>query len=111
MRERTAYFLPFFAAFLRAPFFAPFLAPPFLAAFFAPFLAAFFAPFFFAAMVISIKGVNRSNDPPVVRTSQWVDAEAFSHRGTISWRDRDIMRRLSAWRRSSFYVEVLHRTR
>ena len=53
----------FFAAFLRAP---PFFADDLR--------AAFFAPFFRAAMVISDKGVERSIEPPVVRTSQWLDA-------------------------------------
>ena len=57
----------FFAAFLRAPpFFAPFFADDLR--------AAFFAPFFRAAMVISDEGVERSIEPPVVRTSQWLDA-------------------------------------
>jgi hypothetical protein len=53
-------------------------APPFFAApFFADLRADFLAPFF-AAMVISSKGVERSIEPPVVRTSQWLDAEAPS---------------------------------
>ena len=61
----------FFAAFLRAPpFFAPFFADDLR--------AAFFAPFFRAAMVISDEGVERSIEPPVVRTSQWLNAEASS---------------------------------
>lgn len=73
MRRRTDYFLR--AAFF-APFFAAFFrAPPFFAPFFADDLrAAFFAPFFRAAMVISDEGVERSIEPPVVRTSQWLDA-------------------------------------
>ena len=77
-----AYFLPFFAAFLRAPpFFAAFFAPPFFApprfaAFLAPPFFAAFLPAFFAAMLISSDGVKRPIEPPVVRTSQWLDAEA-----------------------------------
>ena len=74
MRRRAGYFRrddDFFAAFLRAP---PFFAPDF-APFFADDLRAdFFAPFFRAAMVISDEGVERSIEPPVVRTSQWLDA-------------------------------------
>ena len=69
MRRRTDYLRRevFFAAFLRAPpFFAPFFADDLR--------AAFFAPFFRAAMVISDEGVERSIEPPVVRTSQWLDA-------------------------------------
>ena len=71
MRRRTDYLRRevFFAAFFRAP--------PFFALFFADDLrAAFFAPFFRAAMVISDEGVERSIEPPVVRTSQWLDAGA-----------------------------------
>jgi hypothetical protein len=77
MRRRAGYLRreDFFAAFLRAP---PFFAPDF-APFFADDLRAdFFAPFFRAAMVISDEGVERSIEPPVVRTSQWMDAEASS---------------------------------
>ena len=73
MRRRTDYLRRevFFAAFLRAPpFFAPFFADDLR--------AAFFAPFFRAAMVISDEGVKRSIEPPVVRTSQWLNAEASS---------------------------------
>jgi hypothetical protein len=73
MRRRTDYLRRevFFAAFLRAPpFFAPFFADDLR--------AAFFAPFFLAAMVFSDEGVERSIEPPVVRTSQWLDAEASS---------------------------------
>ena len=66
---RAAFFAPFFAAFLRAP---PFFAP----AFFADLRPDFFAAFFLAAMVISSEGVERSIEPPVVRTSQWLDAGA-----------------------------------
>ena len=74
MRRRTDYLRRevFFAAFLRAP---PFFAPPFFAD---DLRADFFAPFFRAAMVISDEGVERSIEPPVVRTSQWLDAEASS---------------------------------
>jgi hypothetical protein len=84
MRRRTAYFLVDLRADFLAPFFAAFLrAPPFLAPAFAPFLADlradFLAVFFFAAaMVISSEGVERPIEPPVVRTSQWLDAEASS---------------------------------
>ena len=85
MRRRTNYFLR--AAFF-APFFAAFLrAPPFFAAFFAP----FFAAFFLAAMVLSSHGVERSIEPPVVRTSQWADAGASFHRATFSWRVGDVI--------------------
>ena len=84
LRLATAYFLDVLRAdFLAPPFFAAFLrAPPFLAPAFAPFLADdlradFLAVFFFAAaMVISSEGVERPIEPPVVRTSQWLDAEA-----------------------------------
>ena len=73
--RRAAFFAPFFAAFFRAP---PLFAPAF-APFFADDLRAdFFAPFLRAAMVISDEGVERSIEPPVVRTSQWLDAEASS---------------------------------
>jgi hypothetical protein len=101
IRRRTAYFLVDLRADFLAPFFAAFLrAPPFFAPAFAPFFADdlradFFAVFFFAAaMVISSDGVERSIEPPVVRTSQWSSAEAPFHRGTASWRVGDVMRRL-----------------
>jgi hypothetical protein len=41
-------------------------------------------------MVISSEGVERPIEPPVVRTSQWLNAEASSHRGTSSWRVGDV---------------------
>jgi len=44
-------------------------------------------------MVISSDGVERSIEPPVVRTSQRSSAEAPFHRGTASWRDDDVVRR------------------
>ena len=70
MRRRTDYLRRevFFAAFLRAP---PFFALDFFAD---DLRADFFAPFFRAAMVISDEGVERSIEPPVVRTSQWLNA-------------------------------------
>src|SRR5215207_872963 len=77
--RRAAFFAPFFAAFLRAPpLFAPALAPFFADLRADDFLALLRAPFLAAAMVISNEGVERSIEPPVVRTSQWLDAEASS---------------------------------
>jgi len=69
MRRRTVYLrrMIFFATFLRTILFR--------IAFFATFFRiAFFTAFFRAAMVISDEGVERSIEPPVVRTSQWLDA-------------------------------------